>query len=87
MPRYDNIRMGTTHRPWQGANPDAAQESHESGGVAQKVDQTVAGYLPPEEGPFQCAGCVHFSQPDACEIVDGVIAPDGCCNLYTKGNG
>ena len=45
-------------------------------------DQTAAGYLPPEDGPFQCQHCAHFQAPNACEKVSGMIDPEGCCNYY-----
>ena len=32
----------------------------------------------PNEGR-RCAGCTHFLQPNACEIVSGEISPNGWC--------
>lgn len=48
-----------------------------------KVSQESARYFGPE---YRCAGCVHFidgmgGQPE-CEIVAGVIDPQGVCFLF-----
>jgi hypothetical protein len=52
---------------------------------AQKASQPAAGYLGPECGPFECEHCVHWEEPNACSIVSGTIAPDGCCNQFEPG--
>lgn len=51
--------------------------------MAQATKQ-ASGYLPPADGPFQCAHCQHFHAPGSCELVAGAIAPMGCCNLYAS---
>lgn len=48
-----------------------------------KLSKVQAGYLPPEDGPFECGNCIHFYPPHKCELVEGVIKSAGCCNLYT----
>lgn len=48
-----------------------------------KLTKVISGYLPPEEGPFECENCHYFSKPNKCELVEGNIDPEGCCNLYT----
>jgi hypothetical protein len=30
----------------------------------------------------RCAGCTHFLEPNACEIVAGEISPDGWCRFH-----
>jgi hypothetical protein len=30
----------------------------------------------------RCAGCTHFIEPNACEIVAGEISPDGWCRFH-----
>lgn len=50
-----------------------------------KANYQAAGYQPPDMGPFHCGGCVHFDTSGACELVDGQIEDEGCCNLYSKG--
>src|SRR5690242_9024284 len=50
---------------------------------ADRVDPSIAGYMGPEMGPFMCSRCDFFAEPNACHIVSGPIAPDGCCNLFT----
>ena len=49
-----------------------------------KLTKTVSGYLPPEDGPFECENCTYFLKASSCRIVEGYIDPVGCCNLYTK---
>jgi hypothetical protein len=30
----------------------------------------------------RCAGCTHFIEPNACEIVAGEISPNGWCRFH-----
>ena len=50
----------------------------------EKDDPRVS-YMEPEAGPFECNNCQHFDSKGACDIVDGSIAAEGCCNLYKPG--
>jgi hypothetical protein len=44
--------------------------------------KTVALYQDfPNQGR-RCAGCAHFIEPNACEIVAGEISPNGWCRHY-----
>jgi len=54
--------------------------------MAEKVKLTkiTSGYLPPEDGPFKCGNCIYFDKPESCDLVEGYIDFDGCCNLYIK---
>lgn len=47
----------------------------------ERLHKDVAGYLPPSGG-FLCGRCDYFHAPDACELVEGLINPQGCCNLW-----
>ena len=49
-----------------------------------KLTKLISGYMPPETGPFECERCHYFSKPNACELVQGGIDPEGCCNLFTE---
>jgi hypothetical protein len=49
-----------------------------------KLTKVISGYMPPEAGPFECEYCHYFSWRRACELVEGDIEPDGCCNLFTE---
>ena len=49
-----------------------------------KLTKNISGYLPPEDGPFECQNCHYFHSPLSCELVEGRIEPDGCCNLFTN---
>jgi hypothetical protein len=35
----------------------------------------------------RCAGCVHFIEPNACDIVGGEISPNGWCRYHKPGAG
>ena len=40
---------------------------------------------PPEGTAIQCATCMHFREPDECEIVGNkgaIIYPEGCCDAW-----
>lgn len=47
------------------------------------VPATVAGLT---QGPFTCKRCEHFGghedSPGPCEVVEGTVHPDGCCNAW-----
>jgi hypothetical protein len=49
-----------------------------------KVSQEAARYDPPEKGPFKCSTCEYFMAPDACKIIEGEVAAEGCCALWEK---
>lgn len=51
-----------------------------------KVDQAIVVYMTSDQGPFACQNCKYFDQPSACDIVQGPIDPQGCCDLFTKGS-
>ncbi len=45
-----------------------------------QVAQDVARYLGPDA---VCQNCIHFLEPNTCEIVAGPIDPQGRCSLFT----
>ena len=57
-------------------------------------DATPAGYQPPSEGPFKCANCEFFTEPNMCgkrQVIEelggdkaATVDPEGCCNFYSK---
>jgi hypothetical protein len=49
-----------------------------------KLTKLISGYMPPESGPFECEYCHYFDGKHDCELVEGDIEPDGCCNLFTE---
>jgi hypothetical protein len=49
-----------------------------------KLSKNISGYLPPEDGPFECERCHYFRPSVSCELVEGTIEPEGCCNLFTQ---
>jgi hypothetical protein len=59
--------------------PEALDEMADAstGGM---VDPMAARYLGPES---RCMGCIHFMEPNACEIVAGPIDPQGICMLFS----
>lgn len=48
----------------------------------QMVRPDTAGYLGPEQGPFECQNCVHWEAPGSCAVVSGPIDPKGVCCLF-----
>jgi len=91
MPTQPEMSIGDEQGadPSMGAEPEPdpndpnegmEQEGPESPG---SIDPSIAGYMGPEYGPFQCQHCVHFLQPNACQVVAGDIDPEGCCNIFT----
>lgn len=61
-------------------DPDHDGDIDMKGGM---VPQQNAGYMGPENGPFECQNCGFFNEPNSCEVVTGSIDPKGCCNNYT----
>lgn len=53
---------------------------HES----DRTSQQIAGYMGPDQGPFECEHCIHWVDPDSCTLVAGKLDPHGCCNLFQK---
>jgi len=47
--------------------------------VAQKGVQYVAVSTKPK---MNCGNCANFVKPNACKVVDGVIAPTGYCMIW-----
>lgn len=69
---------------------ESPEEESAEGHTGGTLDQSVAGYKGPEQGPFKCGNCMHYgvSGPGTCEIVSGDIHEDGLCNVFTsKGGG
>lgn len=64
-------------------------EEESAEGQGGSLDQSVAGYKGPEQGPFKCANCIHYgvSGPGTCEIVSGQIDEEGLCNVFTSNSG
>lgn len=63
-------------------DPTSGDDSGDpSGGKfdAQKVDPSIARYLPPGS---TCDGCQFFDD-GSCELVSGKIDPKGICSLFT----
>ena len=48
----------------------------------ERLKKAQAGYVPPSGG-FMCRRCDYFHADHACELVEGIIEPQGCCNLWT----
>lgn len=68
-------------------NPEEeAQEPEEAkpSSNVDKLDQSTVAYKTPDQGPFKCANCLYFQKPNACDMVDGEIHPEGYCNIFVK---
>lgn len=58
---------------------DLIDEDHLQG---IKTSKDAANYIHYVEGDNRCENCVHFLQPNHCEIVEGQISPDGWCRFF-----
>jgi hypothetical protein len=47
-----------------------------------KLPKSQARYQAGPNGDRQCANCVHFAAPSACDIVDGDVSPHGWCQFF-----
>ena len=50
--------------------------------AATKLAQKIVGYQDTPKGAAECDNCSLFQAPDACQTVDGTIAPQGWCKIY-----
>jgi hypothetical protein len=50
--------------------------------IAGTTPKPVALYQDSPNKGRRCAGCTHFLEPNACEIVAGEISPDGWCRFH-----
>lgn len=47
-----------------------------------KVSQASVQYQAQPKGAQKCSSCLHFIEPNACKVVEGVISPDGWCVIW-----
>lgn len=47
-----------------------------------KLSKKRAQYQDTPKSGKKCSGCRHFKAPDACDKVEGTIAPEGWCMLW-----
>jgi hypothetical protein len=48
----------------------------------EKLTKGAVVYMDPVPGGFKCSNCDYFHQPNSCELVEGNIEPEGCCNDF-----
>jgi len=72
----------TDQAPPDPTDPAADPIQPDPGAGGGKIPQMLAGYMPPEMGPFVCSGCKFFITSGACQVVNGPIDPSGCCNNF-----
>ena len=53
--------------------------------VPSHVWKSVALYRDSPNGRQRCAGCYHFRPPNACQIVESPISPNGWCSYWAPG--
>ena len=66
-------------------------------GSSKTPDGSVAGYMDPSQGPFECDNCQHFhADSQTCDKTEVIaelggdqggaqVDPKGCCNFFEKG--
>jgi len=64
---------------------DIIEEANELVGMG-KMSKPEARYIDFARGTNQCSSCAHFRSPSSCELVEGVISPEGICDYYTGGS-
>jgi hypothetical protein len=58
----------------------------------------IVGYMPPENGPFKCENCEHFTPKKGCDDASvkkdlgskngfAPVEPEGCCNEFDPKEG
>lgn len=53
--------------------------------AGNKITKTQAKYQDQPNGEEKCADCAHFlADSKTCKLVDGVIAPEGWCQLWVS---
>ena len=52
--------------------------------ASAKTPQKAVQYVDVSTRPkMKCSNCASFVKPNACKVVDGVIAPDGYCLIWS----
>ncbi len=59
-----------------GVSPAVAQ--------AAKMSQKDVKYQDTPKGEQRCENCAQFETPSSCKMVDGIIAAQGWCMLFTE---
>jgi hypothetical protein len=65
-----------------GTGAVSAEES-DNVAIPKKASQTKVAY---RDGVAwrKCSTCRHYRPPESCRVVEGLIKPDGRCNLYVR---
>jgi len=50
--------------------------------VPAKMSRAAAQYQDTPRGGLSCVGCTFFRRPNACQVVEGEISPNGWCRLF-----
>jgi hypothetical protein len=68
--------------PPQAAAPAPAAPPMVARGMLRNVPKAVARYQDRPNRGQRCGLCMHFLEPDGCEIVTGRISPQGWCRYF-----
>lgn len=49
-----------------------------------KASKEAVQYQDSPKNGDKCVDCQFFTKPDACQVVEGKISPEGWCSLYVK---
>lgn len=52
--------------------------------AAAKMAKKAVVYQDRPKGKLRCDNCALFEAPNACRSVEGVISPQGWCDIYVK---
>lgn len=68
--------------PQQAATPAPAAPPMVARGLPRNVPKAVARYQDRPNRGQRCGRCMHFVEPNGCEIVVGRISPQGWCRYF-----
>src|SRR5215470_5497762 len=50
----------------------------------EKISKSPAKYQDSPHEAQKCSGCRYFIEPDSCQMVSGIISPDGWCQYWVQ---
>jgi hypothetical protein len=60
----------------------AASGAFPAEAAIKKMSKSAASYQATPKGAARCDACALFQKPAACQVVAGVISPQGWCTLF-----
>lgn len=83
----DDGTSSDSQAPETGASDSGSESAGQAPADSQpvKISKADAAYRDNPNGDQRCSQCAHFNAGSGtCQLVEGDIAPDGWCRLYTS---